>query len=156
MPKFKDLDLLLAYLQKNTAQALAKSAEVERIMAEVMSQAVVDVVYGSYTPTQYERRMDDGGLSDPRNMGITDFGVNSNGDVFITFENLTEGEDSLQGKYITDTIVEGKKENWNNPNGEWSEPRDFIAETAKRLRDNPSELINAFKNGLKAKGMQVR
>lgn len=156
MPKFKDLDSLLAYLQTNTAQALAKSAEVERIMSEVMSQAVVDVVYGSYTPTQYERRMDDGGLSDPRNMGITDYGIDGNGNVFIRFENLTEGEDSLQGKYITDTIVEGRKEDWNNPNGEWSEPRDFIAETAKRLRDNPTELINAFKSGLKSKGFSIR
>lgn len=156
MPKFKDLDSLLAYLQTNTAQALAKSAEVERIMAEVMVQSVIDVVYGSYTPTQYERRMDDGGLSDPRNMGITDYGIDGNGNVFIRFENLTEGEDSLQGKYITDTIVEGRKEDWNNPNGEWSEPRDFIAETAKRLRDNPTELINAFKSGLKSKGFSIR
>lgn len=156
MPKFKDLKSLEAYLQKNVAQALARSAEVERIMAEVMSQAVIDVVYAAYDPVQYERRMDEQGLSDVRNMGISDFGINENGDVFITFENLTEGNDSMQGKYITDTIVEGRYEDWNNPIGEWAKPRDFVAETAKRLRDNPTELINAFRNGLIAKGFSVK
>lgn len=155
MPKFKDLKSLEAYLQKNAMQVLAKSAEVERIMAEVMSQAVIDVVYGYYEPTQYERRMDEDGLSDVRNMGISDWGIKGNGDVFITFENLTEGNDSMQGKYITDTIVEGREQDWNR-SGEWSNPRDFIGETAKRLRDNPQPLIEAFKKGLLAKGFNVR
>lgn len=156
MPKFKDLNSLEAYLQKNISQVLARSAEVERIMAEVMSQAVIDVVYAAYEPTQYDRRGDEDGLSDVRNMGITDFGINGNGDVFITFENLTEGADSMAGKYITDTIVEGRKDDWNNSNGVWSEPRDFISETARRLQANPSELINAFKSGLLAKGFNVK
>lgn len=156
MPKFKDLNSLEAYLQKNISQVLARSAEVERVMAEVMSQSVIDVVYGSYSPSQYDRRGDEDGLSDVRNMGITDFGINGNGDIFITFENLTEGADSMSGKYITDTIVEGRKEDWNNSNGVWSEPRDFIGETARRLQANPSELINAFKSGLLAKGFNVK
>ncbi|WP_144509978.1 hypothetical protein [Bacillus sp. FJAT-22090] len=156
MPKFKDLASLEAYLQKNAMQILSRSADVERVVAEVMSQAVIDVVYAAYSPTQYERRMDNDGLSDPRNVGIGDFGIKPDGSVFITFENLTEGEDSMQGKFITDTIVEGRKSDWNNPNGVWSEPRDFIGEASRRLRENPQELINAFKSGLLAKGFKVK
>lgn len=156
LPKFKNLNDLEAHLQKNMMQTLARSADIERVMSEVMSQSVIDVVYGSYSPTQYDRRGDEEGLSDVRNMGITDFGINGNGDVFITFENLTEGADSMSGKYITDTIVEGRKEDWNNSNGVWSEPRDFIGEAARRLQANPSELINAFKSGLRSKGFDVR
>lgn len=155
MPKFKNLNDLEAYIKKNAMQVLARSSEIERVMSEVMVQAVVDVVYGHYSPSVYERRMDEGGLSDVRNYGITDFGINATGDVFITFENLTEGNDSMSGKYITDTIVEGRKEDWNKT-GEWSEPRDFIGEAARRLRDNPSELINAFKNGLQSKGFNIK
>lgn len=156
MPKFKDLNSLIAYAQKDMAQVLARSPEVERIMAEVMSQAVIDVVYLHYFPSTYVRRMDDGGLSDVRNMGITDFGIKGDGSVFITFENLTEGNDSMEGKFITDTIVEGRAEDWNNPKGKWIMRRDFIAETARRLQANPGELISAFKSGLLAKGFNVK
>lgn len=156
MPKFKDLNSLIAHVQKNTAEVLARSAEVERVVTEVLVQAVIDVVYAAYEPTQYDRRMDSDGLSDPKNVGITDWGINGNGDVFVTFENLTEGSDSMAGKYITDTIVEGRKDDWNNSNGVWSEPRDFIGEAARRLQANPSELIQAFKSGLLAKGFNVK
>lgn len=156
MPKFKDLKSLEAYLQKNMMQVAARSADIERIVAEAMSQAVVDVVYSYYSPTQYERRMDDGGLSDVRNVGISDFGIKGDGSIFVTFENLTEGNDSMEGKFITDTIVEGRQDDWNNPNGKWSDRRDFIGEAARRLRENPQPLIEAFKKGLIAKGFQIR
>lgn len=155
MPKFKDLKTLEAYLQNNAMQVLSRSADIERIIAEVMSQAVIDVVYAHYSPTQYERRMDDSGLSDPRNVGITDFGIKGDGSIFVTFENLTEGSDSMQGKFITDTIVEGIESNWNRT-GEWSEKRDFIGETARRLRENPQQLIEAFKKGLRKKNILIK
>ena len=156
MPKFKNWTELEAYLQNHVARTIAKSAEVERVLAEVMSQAVIDVVYGAYEPTQYDRRGDEEGLSDTRNMGITDYGIRDDGTVFITFENLTEGADSLQGKYLTDTIVEGIEANWNNSNGVWAEPRDFVGETANRLRANPTELMNAFRSGLLARGFKIK
>lgn len=155
MPKFKDLASLEAYVQNSMMLVAARSADIERIVAEVMSQAVIDVVYAHYSPTQYDRRMDNDGLSDPRNVGVSDWGIKDDGSIFVTFENLTEGNDSMQGKYIADTIVEGIESNWNRT-GAWSEPRDFIGEASRRLRENPQQLIEAFKKGLLAKGFNVK
>ena len=155
MPKFKDLKSLETYLQKNIQQVMNKSAELERALAETMSSAVFDVVYKSHEPEQYVRRGDEGGLSDTRNMEIVSVEV-VNGGVQLVFENLTEGVDNLKGKFITDTIVEGIKENWNYAGSPYSDPRDFVAETAKRLRDNPTELAQALRNGLISKGFIVK
>lgn len=135
-------------------EIISKDASIERILAEAMSQAVVDVVYAAYTPEQYDRRMDDSGLSDVRNMVVSDYGIRD-GNVFLTFENLTEGVDNMKGKFIGDMIEYGIKDLWNNPNGEWSEPRPFSEETANRLRENPTELLNALRKSLQARGFTV-
>lgn len=153
--KFNNLDELELYLQKNVMQILSRDASIERILAETMSQAVVDVVYGAYEPTQYQRRGDEDGLSDQRNYFITDYGIRD-GKVFLTFENLTEGADSMEGKFIGDMIEYGIKELWNNPVGEWSEPRPFAQETVDRLNANPTELLEALKTALMARGFTVK
>lgn len=151
MPKFKDLNSLEAYLQKNIHQVLNRSGELERVLTEAMVQSVYDIVYSAYQPEGYERRMEEDGLADPRNASITSVTI-EDGVVKLVFENLTQGQDSLKGQFTTDTIVEGIESNW-NATGEWSEPRDFISETTRKLQSNPSEWIQAIKSGLSAKGI---
>lgn len=154
---FNNLDELELYLQKNVMQILSKDASIERILAETMSQAVVDVVYAAYDPVDYERRMDDGGLSDVRNMFISDFGV-KDGKVFLTFENLTEGADNLKGEFIGDLIEYGEGYNdkhWQTPNSPYADARPFAEETANRINANPTELLNALKTALQARGFTV-
>ena len=160
MPKFKTLDALQAYLEKNVHHVMNRSAELERVLSDEMSQAVWDVVYAGYiSPPEvenpYERRMDDGGLSDVRNMEIVSVTV-ENGKIRLLFENTAQGNDSMSGKFISDTIIEGIKENWSNPNGSWTDPRDYVSETVRRLKENPEELANAIREGLIAKGMKIR
>jgi len=163
--KFKSLDELELYLQKNVMQIISKNASIERILAETMSQAVFKYVYDAYEPTQYERREDDGGLADQKNMFITDFGIRD-GSVFLTFENLTQGQtnqspiygrsqDSLDGKYIGDTIEFGIKDNWYDSSGEWAMPRPFAEETVKELNANPTELLDALRAALTKRGFTV-
>jgi hypothetical protein len=152
---FNNLDEIESYLQKNVMEILSRDASIERILAETMSQSVIDVVYGHYTPEQYDRRMDESGLSDVRNMVISDFFV-KDGKVSIIFENLTEGVDNMKGKFIGDMIEYGIKDLWNNPNGAWSEPRPFAQETANRINTDPSELLNALKTALMARGFTVK
>lgn len=157
MPKFTTLDGIEKYLQKNIYEILFKSGEIERIMAEEMSQAVVDVVYAAYDPESYERRGDDGGLSDIRNMQITEVYLEGN-DIKLSFENLTKGNDSLRGDYLGDLIEFGEGyagKHWNSI-GEWSSPRGFAEETANRLRSNPTQLLNALRKALMSKGFSVR
>lgn len=153
MAQFRNLTELQRYLEQNAMEILANSMDIERVLAEAMSQAVIDVVYAHYEPEVYERRMDEGGLSDIRNMSVVDFGI-TNKSAFLIFENLAEGNDNQAGKYITDMIEEGIESMWNNPDGAWSEPRPFVEETIRRLKENPQELVNAIKNEFRARGMK--
>src|SRR5690606_28322756 len=156
MPQFRSRGELQKYLEANTAEVLYKHADVERILAETMRDQVLAVVYAAYTPEEYVRRGDNEGLSDVRNMQVTDVQIDSNGKVRLIFENLTTGNDSMSDEYIVDTIEEGIKQNWDNPNGPWSEPREFVEATRTAIKNNPEQLINAIKSGLKAKGFTVK
>lgn len=155
MPKFKSLVAIQAHLEKNVHLIMNRSAELERELANVMSQAVVDVVYGHYSPDVYERRGDNDGLSDVRNMSISSVSV-ENGKIKLIFENLTEGADSQYGVFITDMIESGDDEMWSNPAGKWADRREFVAETARRLKENPEGMLNAIRSGLISKGFYVK
>lgn len=153
--KFKNLADLERYLQNTVANTVYENPRIKNVVAKEMSQAVVDVVYSAHEPEQYDRRMDEGGLSDERNVEITEV-FPAFGSVYVKVENLTEGNDSMEGKFITDTIEKGYEVNWNNPNGVWSEPRPFIEETVERLQSNKGELKEAFKATLKDIGLDVK
>lgn len=155
MPKFTNFDDLEKYMLTILPYVL-KSKQIESIIIMAMSQAVYDVVYDHYEPTEYGRREHDEGLSDIRNMGIGDFGINVLGEAYVTFENYTEGVDTLKGKYITDTIVDGIKKNWKTRKGPWTDERDFIGAATKAVRENPDELINAFKKALTENGFVIK
>lgn len=152
---FTDLAKLEKYIQTQFANNVWKNQGIKDVIAEEMSQAVVDIVYTAYEPTQYERRRDDDGLSDVRNVEITYIDTVPNG-VSVIVENLTEGEDSMQGKFITDLIEEGGIKEWNNPNGVWTEPRPFVEETINRLKANPTKLTDEVKQTLKNIGLDVK
>lgn len=156
MPKFKTYDDVERYLKNTIAKTLFRSKEMESIIANAMYDAVLKVVYEPFEPVKYERRENLEGLSDIANMIFTDFGVNAAGDVYVVLENLTEGADNMKGQFITDTIVEGIQANWGNPEGEWSMPRDFVGEAAKRLRTDITPLVTAFKKALEARGFVVK
>ena len=158
MPKFKGnnaLSDMQAWLEQNIQKVLLSSINVENVLVETMIQAIWEVVYDAYEPEQYNRREDDGGLADRRNIMITGIEI-VDGAIRLTVENLTYGNDSLRGSYITDTIEEGIKANWDNSNGAWAEPRPFIEETRKRLKENPTQLIEAVKDGLRKRGLKVK
>jgi hypothetical protein len=151
---FKNLREIQKHLESNAMEVIARSAQLERELANTMAQSAWEHVYDSYDPEHYDRREDEGGLVDTRNYAITDFGV-KNGKAFLVFENLTQGNDNLSTIYLTDTIEEGIEANWNQ-SGEWSKPRRFVEETAKRLKENPNGMIDAIRKGLLSKGFKVK
>jgi len=156
MPKFTNLKDLEAYLQRNFHEVMNSSMELERVMAEEMSRAVVDVVYSAYDPKDYERRGNNDGLSDPRNGIVSDVIIEDNGKVRLIFENITEGNDSLQGDLLVDTIEEGIWDNWWSPASPYADARTFMQETANRIKQNPEDVIAAIEKGLSSKGFVVR
>lgn len=154
--QFTTYEALEKHLISTFADAMSRSKDIDDVLASAMSQAVYDVVYNHFEPELYVRRKDMGGLSDPLQMGITQFGIYDDGRAFIVFENLAEGDDNLQGETLTDTIVEGIESNWSKKDGPWTDPRDFVRETAVRLRENPKDLLNAFRKALIEYGLNVR
>lgn len=152
MAQFRNLTELQRYLEQNTMEILANSMGIESVLASTMSQSIIDVVYAHYEPEVYERRMDEGGLSDIRNMSVVDWGI-TNKSAFLIFENLAEGNDNQAGRYITDMIEEEIESMWSKT-GAWSEPRPFVEETVRRLKENPQELVEAIKNEFRARGMK--
>lgn len=157
MATFRNLKELQKWLEPQLADMLLDSMEVESVLQDAMAKAIVEKVYNVYTPHQYERRGFNGGLADPRNMKITDVAL-VNGQIKLTFENLTMGADNLSNEYIGDLIEFGEGHNgkhWQNPQGEWAKPRPFSAEAARSISENPTYLIQAIKKGLQERGFKV-
>lgn len=165
MASFNNLKDLQTYLQYQFAETLLDSMDILRVLSNTMSESVHDIVYKPFEPEWYIRRKDDGGLSDPRNGVISDVKL-ENGQVVLVFENIRSGQthylpiyekprDSLDGKYISETIEKGIDSNWYKQ-GQWTKPRPFMKETADRINQNPTELINALKSSLKERGFKVK
>lgn len=152
---FKSLASMELYLKERIADEIWKNQGIKDVIADEISQAVIDVVYTAHDPIFYERRMDNGGLSDVRNVDMSYIDIIGKS-VSVTVENLTEGEDNMRGKFITDMIEEGQKEKWNNPNGEWSEPRPFMETARERLREDDSKLRNEIKITLNDVGLKLK
>ena len=151
--QFRNLKELERYIINNIPEKIMQSRDVENLLKKEMHQAVYDVVYAVYEP-EYERRADNGGLSDMRTMEITDAIVNGKTFTMI-FQNLAQGNDTLSGELLTPTIINGIKDNWETQ-GVWSEPRDFVYETINNIITNPKPLINAVKKAFVKCGFIVK
>ena len=81
-------------------------------MKNIEQEVINEVVYNAYSPTYYERRYEDGGLSDKENMEH-DIEETANGFI-ISVKNITKGNDEYSKAegytdgYIADIIEEGK------------------------------------------------
>lgn len=159
MATFKNLKDLEAYLKRNMHQVLKNSMELERELAEVMYKTVIDRVYNSYTSSPEEmdkRRGNNDGLSDIRNMIVTGVSLQPNGIVKVVFENIAEGRDTMEDTLLVDAFEQPSKNGHWNKQGEWSQDRSFINETAERIRQNPENVIAAIKQGLESIGFKVQ
>lgn len=155
--QFNNLDEIQKYLQEQFAEAMSDSAEIERVLETAMREAVMKHVYDPYTPKGYERRGDNGGLSDVDNMHITGVFIEGR-KVRLTFENLTEGNDNLKGEYTGDLIEFGEGhdgKHWNQV-GEWSKPRRFSYEMAEELKRSPEELKMAIRSTMESRGFKFK
>ena len=72
---------------------------------EKMQEAVQEAVYDAYTPTQYERRGEEGGLKDPKNFDLQIF-FDRDGSIVVFMKNMTTGVGNAF--YIDEGIVTGK------------------------------------------------
>lgn len=147
----KDLE---SYLLKQVKRSLIVNDDVRHAVGKKVSEKVDSEVYDKYSPTSYKRRGHNDGLADERNVEMT--GVSSsNNKIQLVYENLTEGNDSMKGQFISDGINDGDEDMWNNPNGDWSKPRPFIGKAINELQ-NGNELRSALKSSLQKSGLEVK
>ena len=151
---FRNFKEIEKYLKDTIPNQIMSDGKVEDILKNSMRQAVQEVVYDAYLPEQYKRRGINGGLLDMNVMQITD--VLMDGKNFkMIFENLAQGNDTLRGQYLTDTIEQGLEDNWQKT-GVWSNPRPFVATTMDRIKQNPKPLIDAVKKAFIKAGFKVK
>lgn len=167
MPTFKSLKDLEKFANKKIRKTVA-SKPIQNIFKSAMFDAVYEEVYEYYEPSHYERRYEDGGLSDARNMSFTSHEKIGN-TLSSDFENLTVGnsegvyyrkEDSMSGYFISHMIEHGSdvahiqpanvEDGWYNPDGRWADPRPFAKATAQKLNSTThnARLKSALDNGI--------
>lgn len=133
-----------------------KDGKVVSLLKSSMRQAIQTTVYDFYTPTQYKRRGDNGGLLDENAMRITD-ALMSGKNFKMVFENLSRGADTVKDGdvWLSDVISQGLEEHWQKT-GIWSQPRDFVTDMADSIRANPQPIIEAIKSSFRAVGFKVK
>jgi hypothetical protein len=166
MAAFKNLKDLEKFLNQKIKKAMENEVaeKVRDIQQEKIDEEVYDVynvVGGSHQePYVYERRCDQGGLRDRRNM-VADVKESNNG-VELSVENITKakdqsdinlvglieyGDDSQYGYYEYKTNRDGTS--W-----QYRQPRPFLQETRNHL-SKTGEHVEALKKGLKRQGIDV-
>lgn len=154
---------------KKQIEARVKKALVEdvaEVVKENESDAIEELVYTIYSdpPVEYDRRMRDGGLSDPKNMKVRALGnrieVYNNtplnpdypNDKAYSLDLLVEyGDRGPGGEYLYKTVDPTKK-----PEGPtYLLPRPFTKVTVQTLRANKQH-VNALRYGLMRSGAKVK
>lgn len=108
--EYDDVDDLVKDLENEISKEVALNVAEE--MKDIMIEVIDEVVYNQYTPREYRRRGEIGGLSDKNNIK-EDMKVIKNG-IEISIENTTKGNDRYSNAYgytsgeISDIIESGR------------------------------------------------
>lgn len=143
------------------------SDTVDTTVREVMRNNVIYLVYNMYQPKYYERRRDNGGLSDVSNIDIEQKINKSRYHINQAIINTTRGKGSSE--YLTPLVALGQDEaesqnysltynygyNSMGKGGSYLMPRNFIYGTRYDLKSNKMYEIAVMK-ALKEQGIQTK
>lgn len=155
MPTFSSLQDLTRYVQDNINEVLED--EVLNAVRTAMLRHVEADVYDKYSPREYVRRREDGGLSDPDNI-VSDLA--SDGVVWIgnSAEFSQDPPSDNYGWELSGLIEFG--DGWDEyyyehpkPNAAFLKPRPFISNTRRELKSTKPH-IAAMKKGLQSRGIK--
>ena len=145
-----EFDLLMERLKKELRDITPAIAEE---MKNIEQEVINEVVYNAYSPTYYERRYEDGGLSDKENMEH-DIEETANGFI-ISVKNITKGNDEYSEAdghtdgYIADIIEEGKGYGYDLDSVIGARP---FTEISQNVIDYTDKIENTIIRELKKKG----
>lgn len=142
----------LAELQREIMKRANKGLEkdVAPYVKNKLKEHVERDVYSTYNPKMYERREDDGGLVDDKN--INHELRKQNRTLYVYEEAPIEGprldapdwvnrDDSLAR-----LIEHGAHNPWNHRRYRWTKPREFMDKTQQEINDHPKEILELLKN----------
>ena len=155
---FKSLDALMGSIKKKINNALEN--EVAEFVKETEQQAAISEVYSVYSPKQYDRRGDAGGLADMGNMESKVSGG------VLTVTNETDFDNrynSLHSGNNLDELIEyghgagGLRYTYGDEYPyDYIKPRPFIQKTKETLAlDGGDNLKVALEIGLERQGVDV-
>lgn len=153
--KFKDIASALNYISGQIDKTLL--TEVQKTVKQTEIKHINSVVYSSYSPVMYTRRMSGGGLSDESNMVGTLVGKNT-----LSVKNETPSSPSVVhggvSNHLAQWVVSGMvkdifhgQRRFDYP---WTSERDFITPTVSEL--NGGLVEQKLRSGLRARGLQVK
>lgn len=149
---FKALEALL---QKKVAEAMNET--VAPGVKSIESENVNEFVYSAYDPEVYERRMNNGGLSDVNNM-VHEVSVNGDS-VELTVDNNTMSNPDFMPRYgtphkIAQEVEFGFGYDYSSGGEPFAEERPFIRETISELQHGKAKELMI--KGLKKKGLDAK
>lgn len=140
--QYQDLNKLLNDLQMTVAQSL--KSDVAKDLKKVMKEEIDKEVYQKYEPKVYIRDMDDGGLTDDKNIKT----------VMIDKNTLMIESARYDGSTNVSRIVQtGEGYTINFPY--YGVPRNFTETTHDRLKSS-NEHVDVLKKSLQSKGINVK
>ena len=136
-------------VKQQTQQVL--NNEVSDKIKEIEHKHVISDVYAQYSPTMYQRKKDNYGLSDESNMLTKQYG-----EIGIEISNDTYHDNlkSMGGNYVADVVESGVGYEYAGYGYPYEEPRPFQEKTVEELNQSKEHVI-ALKQGLKNKGINT-
>lgn len=153
MPRNQDIDAIMKKLEKQIAAAASKalSDKVFPLVRDMMQENIEADVYGAYTPAQYRRRYDNGGMMDPRNIK----GTMSDDGLSLTVQNVTP-PNPINGTTDRDlpTVIElgdkGGYDYYPSKHNEYAEPRPFTYDTFTQVdKTRRNEIADILADAMK-------
>lgn len=159
MPNYKTLEEAFKYLQNRIRDTLKD--DVAKYVKEIESSTIQNVVYNEYEPYIYQRREDNGGLSDVNNMKSR-VAKTPNGFV-LTVKNTTSLSGMVNAKNLAELVEYGDDNGYGEYSYKYNRSKDairylksrpFTEETTQYLiQSNSAERI--LKIGLQKRNIKI-
>lgn len=130
--------------------------EVYEVVRDELIDEVENRVYSTYSPTKYQRRESQGGLSDPKNYAISTPRITDKTARFV-IENITKGNgwDEFNGRLIND-LIEGTSGFAGDPNTNMpARPYTEYAYANLISSASKNEMKRALVDGLRVHGFNI-
>ena len=140
---YNDIDELVDDLINDLCSSLGN--EIGNEMKKIEQESIDSSVYGAFTPKEYVRRGDSGGLRSEDNM-VEDISANGDG-VTIEIKNMTTGNEKYNDYWTGEIqpLIESGSYMWNGQN---PPPRPFIDDAQKEVDKKIDKIVEDALNKL--------